>query len=309
MVDLVTGGAGFVGSNLVEGLEKAMILDDFSTANRYSSEFARASDARVIEGSVADYETVRKALEGVRTVYHQAAVPSVPRSVKNPLATNRANAGGTVTLLKACADAGVESVVYASSSSVYGDTPTLPKTEDMKPRPKSPYAVSKLAGEHYMRVFGELYGLKTASLRYFNVFGPRQNPDSQYSAVIPRFVKAALSGQPLTVYGDGEQTRDFTYVRDVVEANKKAAGKSGVYNISGGKQTTVNELAELVISLTDSSSKIERAGERKGDVRHSLGDISKARKGLGWKPKNSLEEGLKEYIMRFPKTKTKQLKR
>ncbi len=296
MVTLVTGGAGFIGSNLVEALKEAVVVDDFSTAGKLSSDFVKSSGARVFKGDINDAKLLKEALAGVDTVYHQAAVASVPRSIKDPLTTNRANVSGTLSLLVACVDAGVKNVVFASSSSVYGDTPTLPKVETMQPNPKSPYAVSKLAGEHYIRVFGELYGLKAASLRYFNVFGPRQNPESEYAAVVPRFTKAAFANEPLTIFGDGSQTRDFTYVKDVVEANKKAAGKSGIFNIAGGKQVTIKSLAERIIELTGSKSDIKYLPERAGDIKHSLADISLAKKGLGWAPKYTLEQGLKEYI-------------
>ena len=296
MVSLVTGGAGFIGSSLVEDLEDVVVVDDLSTANEYSIRFVEESGAEFIKGSITDLKLMKQVLDGVETVYHQAAIPSVPRSIKDPLRTNQANIGGTLNLLVACWDAGVRNLVYASSSSVYGDTPALPKVENMPPNPKSPYAITKLMGEHYMRVFNELYGLRTVSLRYFNVFGPRQNPDSEYSAVIPKFVKAALAGQPITIYGDGLQTRDFTYVTDVVEANKKAAGKVGIYNIAGGKQITIRELADKIVELTGSRSEIEYVDERKGDVKHSLADITKAGKKLAWQPKYTLEQGLKEYI-------------
>lgn len=293
---LVTGGAGFIGSHIAEELEDAVVLDDMSTANRHSRGFVEESGPRLVKGSVTDLKLLKELLEGVETVYHQAAIPSVPRSVKDPLTTNRVNVGGTLTLLKACADSGVKSIVYASSSSVYGDTPTLPKAETMKPDPKSPYAVSKLAGEHYMRVFSELHGLNAASLRYFNVYGPRQDPHSQYAAVVPKFVTAALSGKPLTVYGDGSQTRDFTFVKDVVAANRKAAGRTGVYNIAGGRQITIQELAEKILELTGSESEIRHLPEREGDIKHSLADVSKAGKELGWKPETSLEEGLRSCV-------------
>ena len=302
MASLVTGGAGFIGSNLVESLKGAVVIDDFSTANKDSSDFVKSSGARLFKGSINDAKLLREALAGVDTVYHEAAVPSVPRSVRDPLTTNTANVSGTLSLLVACVDAGVKKIVFASSSSVYGDTPTLPKVETMQPNPKSPYAVSKLAGEHYMRVFGELYGLKTASLRYFNVFGPRQNPESEYAAVIPRFTKAAFANEPLVIYGDGSQTRDFTYVKDVVEANKKAAGKSGIFNIAGGKQVTIRSLAEKIIKLAGSKSEINCFPERKGDVKHSLADISLAKKELGWAPKYTLDKGLREYIGNYAGT-------
>jgi UDP-glucose 4-epimerase len=301
MVALVTGGAGFIGSNLVEELGDVVVLDDFATSNDLSKAFVQDSAVRVLEGSITDEAKLKEALDGVDIVFHQAAVPSVPRSVKDPITSNSVNAGGTLTLLKACVDNGVKNVVYASSSSVYGDTPTLPKVETMQPNSKSPYAVSKFAGEEYMRVFGELYDLKTACLRYFNVFGPRQNPDSEYAAVVPKFVKAALAGEALTIYGDGSQTRDFTFVKDVVEANKKAVGKRGVFNIAGGKQTSINDLASMIIDLTESKSEIKHLDERKGDVKHSLADIAKTKKELGWNPKYSLEQGLKDYIDYYTK--------
>jgi nucleoside-diphosphate-sugar epimerase len=297
---LITGAAGFIGSNLMAAAD-AVGVDDFATANKQSIAAAQASGRRLLKGSITDPSFLKRALAGIETVFHQAAIPSVPRSVKDPLSTNAANVGGTLALLVACRDAGVKNAVFASSSSVYGDTPTLPKKETMQPNPKSPYAVSKLAGEEYMRVFGELYGMKTASLRYFNVFGPNQNPESEYAAVIPRFVKAAFEGKPLTLFGDGSQTRDFTFVKDVVEANKKAVGKSGVYNIAGGKQTSIRSLAEMIIELAGSPSKITSLPERQGDIKHSLADISKAGKELGWKPKYSLEQGLKEYISSLSK--------
>lgn len=298
---LITGAAGFIGSNLLSGIQGAVGLDDLSTANPCSIESAKASGHELVKGSITDKESLTEILRGVDTVYHQAAIPSVPRSIKDPFSTNKANVEGTLTLLVSCADAGVKNVVFASSSSVYGDALTLPKVETMQPNPKSPYAVSKLIGEHYMRVFSELYGLRTASLRYFNVFGPSQNPDSEYAAVIPKFVKAAFEGKPLAIYGDGSQTRDFTYVKDVIEANKGATGKNGVYNIAGGRQTTIKSLAELIIALTGSNSKIKNLPERAGDIKHSLADISKARKELGWEPKYTLEKGLKEYINNLSK--------
>ncbi len=294
---LITGGAGFIGSNIAEEIPGAKILDNLSTANKESISFVRDSGFHLISGSVNNYDLLLEVLKDVDIVYHQAAVPSVPRSIEDPITTNEANIGGTLTLLKACVDSGVSKIIYASSSSVYGDTPTLPKVETMPPAPKSPYAVSKLIGEHYMRVFSELYGITTISLRYFNVFGPRQNLESQYAAVIPKFVRAALLDKPITIYGDGNQTRDFTYVKDVVSANMKASRSpdSGVYNIAGGTQTTINDLATMIIDLTGSNSEVTYLPERRGDVKHSLADISRA-KEIGWKPKYDLKKGLKEYI-------------
>jgi UDP-glucose 4-epimerase len=296
---LVTGGAGFIGSNLVEDLcrqNEVTVLDDLSTANKPSRSFVEGLGIEFVRGSVTDANLLKRILTDIDYVFHQAAIPSVPRSIKDPLAVNRANVGGTLALLDSTVNAGVKKIVYASSSSVYGDAPALPKREDMQPDPKSPYAVSKLMGEHYMRVFNEIYGLKTISLRYFNVYGPRQDPESEYAAVIPKFIDAALEGKPLMIYGDGEQTRDFTYVADVVDANKKAmaSGKTGIYNIAGGKQININELAEKIIELTDSKSKIIHQKPRQGDVRRSLADISKARKELGFEPKVQLGEGLRK---------------
>ncbi|MBN2517863.1 MAG: SDR family oxidoreductase [Candidatus Altiarchaeota archaeon] len=294
---LVTGGAGFIGSNLVEGLcrgNEVTVLDDLSTANKQSRSFVEGLGIEFVRGSVTDADLLKRTLGGIDCVFHQAAIPSVPRSIKDPLAVNRANVGGTLTLLDSAVKTGVKKIVYASSSSVYGDAPALPKREDMQPDPKSPYAVSKLIGEHYMRVFNEIYGLKTISLRYFNVYGPRQDPGSEYAAVIPRFIDAALEGKPLTIYGDGKQTRDFTYVADVVEANKKAMAnnKTGVYNIAGGKQISINELAERIIEITGSKSKTTHQRPRPGDVKRSLADVSKAKKELGFEPKVHLREGL-----------------
>lgn len=296
---LVTGGAGFIGSHIAEESFAVRVIDDFSTANKYSIDFIEEQGIELVRGTITDYGSVCSVLEGVETVFHQAAIPSVPRSVEDPITTDKVNIGGTLTLLKACVDCGVKNVVSASSSSVYGDSETLPKVEEMPLSPKSPYAVSKAAGEHYMRVFSELYGLNTASLRYFNVFGERQNPDSEYSAVIPKFVKAALSGKPLKIFGDGSQTRDFTYVKDVVEANKLAAGKNGAFNIAGGSAITIKELAETIISLTESRSAIEYLPERSGDIKHSLAGITKAKEELSWVAKYSLEDGLKKYIDYF----------
>jgi len=270
---LVTGGAGFVGSHLVEELlrrgKRVRVVDDFSTGKRENLEGVCAGlglervgrswwrrgdgvggELELMEGDVSDPEGARRAVEGVTYVLHQAAIPSVARSVEDPVRTDRVNVGGTLQLLRASVAAGVRRFVYASSSSVYGDTPSLPKREDMAPDPLSPYAVSKLAGEHYCRVFHRVYGLETVSLRYFNVFGPRQDPSSEYAAVIPKFLSAVLRGEPPTVFGDGEQTRDFTYVANVVEANllalesPEAPGK--VLNVGSGERVSLNRLLELI---------------------------------------------------------------
>ncbi len=297
---IVTGGAGFIGSHLAEELARrgyqVTILDDLSTGEMENiKELLKKGSVQFIQDSITNFSLLKELFQGAIYVFHQAALPSVPRSVKDPLAANEVNITGTLNVLLAARDNKVRKVVYASSSSVYGDTPTLPKKEDMVPHPQSPYAVSKLAGEHYCRVFQEVYGLATACLRYFNVYGPRQNPDSQYAAVIPRFIRWASEGSPLIIFGDGEQTRDFTFIADAVEANILAAegNASGVFNIGRGKSIAINELAQLVIKLTGNNVEPVHREPREGDIRHSLADISKART-LGYEPRYNLEEGLEE---------------
>ena len=297
---IVTGGAGFIGSHLAEELARrgyqVTILDDLSTGEMENiKELLKKGSVQFIQDSITNFSLLKELFQGAIYVFHQAALPSVPRSVKDPLAASEVNITGTLNVLLAARDNKVRKVVYASSSSVYGDTPTLPKKEDMVPHPQSPYAVSKLAGEHYCRVFQEVYGLATACLRYFNVYGPRQNPDSQYAAVIPRFIRWASEGSPLIIFGDGEQTRDFTFIADAVEANILAAesNASGVFNIGRGKSITINELAKLVIKLTGNNVEPVHQEPREGDIRHSLADISKA-KTLGYEPRYNLEEGLEE---------------
>jgi UDP-glucose 4-epimerase len=297
---IVTGGAGFIGSHLAEELARrgyqVTILDDLSTGEMENiKELLKKGSVQFIQDSITNFSLLKELFQGAIYVFHQAALPSVPRSVKDPLAANEVNITGTLNVLLAARDNKVRKVVYASSSSVYGDTPTLPKKEDMVPHPQSPYAVSKLAGEHYCRVFQEVYGLATACLRYFNVYGPRQNPDSQYAAVIPRFIRWASEGSPLIIFGDGEQTRDFTFIADAVEANILAAegNASGVFNIGRGKSIAINELAQLVIKLTGNNVEAVHQEPREGDIRHSLADISKA-KTLGYEPRYNLEEGLEE---------------
>ncbi len=297
---IVTGGAGFIGSHLAEELARrgyqVTILDDLSTGEMENiKELLKKGSVQFIQDSITNFSLLKELFQGAIYVFHQAALPSVPRSVKDPLAASEVNITGTLNVLLAARDNKVRKVVYASSSSVYGDTPTLPKKEDMVPHPQSPYAVSKLAGEHYCRVFQEVYGLATACLRYFNVYGPRQNPDSQYAAVIPRFIRWASEGSPLIIFGDGEQTRDFTFIADAVEANILAAegNASGVFNIGRGKSIAINELAQLVIKLTGNNVEPVHREPREGDIRHSLADISKART-LGYEPRYNLEEGLEE---------------
>ena len=300
---LVTGGAGFIGSHLVEELvkqgQRVRVIDNLSTGKRKNIEPFRGK-IEFIDGDIRDLGLVRKAMDGVDYVLHQAAVPSVPRSVKDPLTTNAANVDGTLNILIAARDADVKRVVYASSSSVYGDTPTLPKQEGMKPQPRSPYAVSKLAGELYCQAFYHVYGLETVALRYFNVFGPRQDPESQYAAVVPKFITALLRGEPPTIFGDGEQSRDFTYVDNVVAANLLAAKASGVagevFNIACGERITINELARMLTEIIGVNIEPEYTPPRPGDVLHSLADISKAQKLLGYKIKVDFERGLQKTV-------------
>ena len=296
---VVTGGAGFIGSNLVEeliGSNEVEVIDNFVTGKREN--ISGVGDVSLVEGSITNLGLLQEIFEGVDYVFHEAAIPSVPRSVKDPVASNNANINGTLNVLVAARDSGVEKVVYASSSSVYGDTPTLPKTESMKPMPRSPYAVTKLTGEYYCRVFYEIYGLKTVSLRYFNVYGPKQDPNSEYAAVIPSFISKALKSEPPVIYGDGGQTRDFTYVKDVVQANILAAVNEKingeVINIAGGVRTSVNELTEMIMKVFEVKQKPRHISPREGDVRHSLADISKARSLLGYEPVYDLEKGLCE---------------
>lgn len=299
---LVTGGAGFIGSHLVETLlargETVRVLDDFSTGKRENLEPFR-NRIELIEGSCANAPLAREAVQGVDFVLHQAAIPSVPRSIADPVGTDRANVGGTVTMLEAAREAGVRRFVFAASSSAYGDTPTLPKREDMAPRPLSPYAVQKLAGEHYCRVFFETHGLATVALRYFNVFGPRQDPKSEYAAVVPRFVTAALRDEPVTIFGDGEQSRDFTPVSSAVEANllacvaPRAAGR--VLNVARGERLTLIELVARIGELTGRRITVHHEPARAGDVRHSLADITLARELLGYAP-GSLDEALRRTV-------------
>lgn len=300
---LATGGAGFIGSNIVEELvrrgERVRVLDDFSTGRRENlTPFLERIE--LIEGELQDLTTVRQAVAGVDYVLHQAALPSVQRSIDDPLASNAANAIGTLNLLLAARDAHVKRVVYASSSAAYGDSPTLPKREDMLPRPKSPYAVSKLAGEYYCRVFTEVYGLETVSLRYFNVFGPRQDPTSQYAAVIPLFITALLRGEPPTVYGDGLQSRDFTYVSNVVQANLLAATAPGVagrvFNVACGQRHTLLDLIAVLNGILGTQIKPVHTAPRVGDVRHSLADVTAAQEALGYRTEADLPQGLRRTV-------------
>ena len=296
---LVTGGAGFIGSHICEELlrrgESVAVLDNFATGKRENLRHL-ARDLRIIKGDLRDLVVVREAVRGADYVLHQGALPSVPRSVADPVTSHQVNTEGTLNVLVAARDAGVKRVVFASSSSVYGDTPLLPKREDMPPNPRSPYAVSKLTGEHYCRVFYEIYGLETVALRYFNVFGPRQDPDSQYAAAIAKFTRAMLDGGEITVYGDGEQTRDFTYVANVVEANLLATGAPGaagkVFNIACGDQVSLNQVIRHLAELVHRESEVVYQPPRAGDVKHSRADIASASSILGYRVKVAFDEGL-----------------
>lgn len=331
---LVTGGAGFIGSNIADTLLgqrcTVRILDNFSTGRWENIErlvkkhslmpdedylvirrdeekdqfHARGFKLVIIEGDLRDLEICRLAVSGVSYVLHQGALPSVPRSISDPLTTNDVNVKGTLNMLVAAKDEGVQRFVFASSSSVYGDTPTLPKVETMPPNPLSPYALSKLTGEYYATLFHRLYGLSTVSLRYFNVFGPGQDPTSQYAAVIPRFINALLAGRAPTIYGDGEQSRDFTYVEDCVAANllaSTAENVSGkVFNIACGKRTMINELFTKIRDIAGSAGvSPEYLDARPGDVRHSLADIRMAAGALGFSPKYTIDEGLEKTVEWF----------
>jgi UDP-glucose 4-epimerase len=304
---LVTGGAGFIGSSIAETLlakgERVRILDDFSTGRRSNIESLRGN-IEVIEGSIVDEAVVARAMKGVEVVFHQAAIPSVARSVETPPASMLANVQGTTVVLDAARHAKVRRLIFAASSSAYGDTPTLPKIETMTPAPLSPYAVSKLTGEQLLTVFAGLYGIETLSLRYFNVFGPRQDPNSQYAAVIPNFIKAALAGTRPTVYGDGEQTRDFCFIDNTVEANLLAAGTSNrltgqVVNIACGERISLNQL--LTYIGDEAGKKLDAIYEagRAGDVRDSLASIDAARSLIGYEPKIKVRDGLKKTFAAF----------
>ncbi|MGA8745505.1 MAG: SDR family oxidoreductase [Solirubrobacterales bacterium] len=300
---LVTGGAGFIGSHLaarlVEGGYEVRVLDNFSTGSR--SNLVELGDSiDLIEGDIQSYERAHNAVQGCEVVFHQAALPSVPRSIQDPLTSTAVNVIGTLNLLLAARDSGVRRVVYASSSSIYGADRTLPKQEDRTPRPISPYAVAKLASEGYCRSFSEVYDLETVALRYFNVFGPRQDPQSQYAAVIPRFITALLEGKQPIVFGDGEQSRDFTYIDNVIEANLLAASAEGIsgemFNVACGERISLNRLLKDlrgIIGIEIDASYLE---SRPGDVKHSLADISRAMERLGYQPKIEFGEGLRRTV-------------
>lgn len=301
---LVTGGAGFIGSNLAEELiqqgAKVTIIDSLVTGFRENLEEIQG-DFEFVEGDLNDDAALTKAIEGVEIVFHQAALPSVPRSVANPAETHQACVNGTFRLLEKSRDAGVKRLIYAASSSAYGDQQTLPKVETMRPEPLSPYAAAKLAGEYYCRVFNEVYDLETIALRYFNVFGPRQDPSSTYSGVISRFIDALMKGTTPIIYGDGEQSRDFTFIANIVNANIKAAqattGFGETMNIANGERVSLNELLEVLKNITGNPNvRADYLPERKGDVKHSQADNTRAVEALGYEKLVGLEEGLKKTI-------------
>src|SRR5713101_616021 len=302
---LVTGAAGFIGSSLVRALlergEQVRGIDNFDTGRRENlSEVLNRMDFR--EADILDLDAMHKACQGVDYVLHQAAIPSVPKSVLDPLGSNRANVDGTVHLLVAAKDAKVKRVVYAASSSAYGDTPTLPKHEAMIPNPISPYAVAKLASEYYMISFYRCYGLETVCLRYFNIFGPRQDPTSPYSGVLAKFITQMLAGEQPTIFGDGAQSRDFTYIDNTVTANLLAAkapaaqAAGQVFNVATGERFDLNQTFQLLKKIIGYKGDIKYAPERAGDVKHSLADLSRTEKHLGYKTKVNFEEGLRRTV-------------
>ncbi|RME02612.1 MAG: SDR family oxidoreductase [Planctomycetota bacterium] len=307
---LITGGGGFIGSHLVYALvergERVRVVDDFSTGRREN--LVDIWDRiELMEGDICEEELAREACEGVEIIFHQAAIPSVPRSLERPMETHRVNALGTLNLLEQARRLGVRRFIYASSSSVYGDDPVLPKVESLTPLPLSPYAVQKLTGEYYCRLYHRIYSLETVCLRYFNVFGPRQRPDSPYAAVIPRFIQRMMDREAPMIYGDGEQTRDFTYVENVVEANLKAAeapsGAMGrVYNVATGRRVSLNELVSYLNRMMGTDIRPKYCPARLGDVEHSLADLSLIREWIGYQPKVFWKEGLQKTLDWMQKT-------
>lgn len=307
---LVTGGAGFIGNHIVRSLlergHSVRLLDNFSTGKRENVADIK-DDIELIEGDIRSFHVVRGAVEGIDVIFHEAALPSVPRSIMDPITTHEVGVNGTLNILQAAVDCGVGRVVFASSSSVYGNTPTLPKHEGMTPAPLSPYAISKLAGEHYCQVFFQLYGLETVVLRYFNVFGPRQDPTSQYSAVIPRFIHTMRSGGRPTIFGDGEQSRDFTYIDNVVHANILAATVSqgisgGVFNAACHDRITLNTLVGTLNQALGSTIEPIHAESRLGDIKHSFAAIDKFSDATGYRPLVSFEEGVFRTVRWFLRT-------
>ena len=308
---LVTGGAGFIGSHLTEALlqegHRVRVLDDFSTGKRENLIFDKKYPSlEIIEGDIRHLAICQKAMKGIEYVFHQAALPSVQRSVEDPLGSNAVNGGGTLNILFAAREEKAKRVIYASSSSIYGDTPTLPKHEEMPSHPLSPYALQKYIGEQYCRLFYQLYGLETVSLRYFNIFGPKQDPNSIYSAVIPKFIEALLQGSPPIIFGDGEQSRDFTYIENVVQANLLAMSAEHLHgeaiNIACAERTSLNQLVNVLRKILGSKLSPVYEEPRKGDVRHSLADIRKGKEILNYEPKVGVELGLRKTVEFFQKS-------
>lgn len=296
---LITGGAGFIGSHLCEELShnnEVVILDNLSSGRRENIEPFMNENVTLVPASITDRNGISPLFDGVDYVFHEAAIASVPQSIADPRATNEVNVTGTLNVLELACMCGAKKVVFASSSAIYGDTNELPIDEERILRPLSPYAASKIMGEYYLTLFYELYGMETVSLRYFNVYGPRQDPSSDYAAVIPKFIQCAIRGVAPAIFGDGGQTRDFIYVKDVVDANILAAESSitGQFNIAGGKRTSITELSDIIASFSYPALEAEHGPERAGDIRHSYADTSKARDMLKFSPKTSLEDGLSQ---------------
>jgi UDP-glucose 4-epimerase len=301
---LVTGGAGFIGTNLVQKLlergDSVRILDNFATGKRQNVT-GFGDRVEIIEGDIRSYHIVREAVDGIDVIFHEAALPSVPRSIKDPITTHEVGVNGTLNVLQSARDCNVKRVIFASSSSIYGNNPVLPKHEGLTPAPLSPYAVSKLTCEHYLQVFFQLYGLETVTLRYFNVFGPRQDPSSQYSAVIPKFIALMRRGERPTIYGNGEQSRDFTYVDNVVHANLLAATvdtgvAGGVFNAACHDQITLNDLVHSLNGALGTSIEPMHTEPRLGDIQHSFAAIDKFREATGYEPLVSFTEGIKRTV-------------
>ncbi|MBU0951820.1 MAG: NAD-dependent epimerase/dehydratase family protein [Elusimicrobia bacterium] len=298
---LVTGGAGFIGSHIVEYWQNKPNTEVLVLDNLRSGFIKNIENFKVefIQDSITNYRALLKATKGVDYIFHLAAMISVPESILEPIECIKINAEGTINLIKAAKENNVKKIVLSSSAAMYGDNPTMPKVETMFPEPKSPYAVTKLAGEYYLSLYQNAWGVKSAACRYFNVFGPRQNPKSQYAAAVPIFISKAVKNEDVVIYGDGEQTRDFIYVKDAVQANILAAEKgSGVYNVAYGSKITINALADKIIKFCGSKSKIVHEKERLGDIKHSLADVNKIKK-LGFVPTSNLDAGLKTTVAYF----------
>ena len=301
MTILVTGGAGFIGSHIVEhyqGKSQVRVLDNLRSGFEHN---LKGFDVDFIEGSIVDRKVVAEAVKGAKYVFHLAAMISVPESMEKPIECTEINTTGALIVLEEAAKAGVKKLVLSSSAAIYGENPIVPKLETMLPEPKSPYAVSKLDGEYYCKIFNDAGKINTVCLRYFNVFGPRQDPKSQYAAAIPIFLNKAINDEPVTIFGDGKQTRDFIYVKDVVQANVHLATQAdttGVYNVAYGRKITINELAEKIIRLTGSESRVEHVADRPGDVKHSMANIDKIL-ATGFKPQSDFNEGLSATIEFF----------